>query len=244
MEGRCLPELSDISAHAVIPDVAAMEADLEAQGHVQLGALLPADACRVLAACYASEAGFRKRIVMARHRYGQGEYKYFSYSLPPLAQELCERLYPPLAEIANRWNERLGEAEWFPAQLADYLNLCHAARQVRPTPLMLRYGKGDHNRLHQDLYGDHVFPLQVTILLSRPGRDFSGGEFVLTEQRPRQQSRVEVVTLHLGDAVIFPVRDRPVEGTRGYYRATMRHGVSPARSGERTTLGTIFHDAA
>lgn len=221
-----------------------MEADLETRGYVHLRALLSGDACSTLAAGYGAEEGFRKRIVMARHRYGQGEYKYFDYPLPASVQELRTRLYPPLAGIANRWNEHLGETERFPGELADYLDICHAAGQERPTPLMLRYGVGDHNRLHQDLYGEYVFPLQLTVLLSSPGVDFTGGEFVLTEQRPRQQSRVEVVPLELGDAVIFPVRHRPVEGTRGPYRVTMRHGVSPVRSGERTTLGIIFHDAA
>lgn len=216
---------------------------LDNRGHALVPSLLSERECADLAARYDAEAGFRKRIVMARHRYGQGEYRYFDYPLPGPVQEIRERLYRPLAGIANRWNEQLGEEARFPDELSGYLVTCHRAGQTRPTPLMLRYGEGDHNRLHQDLYGEHVFPLQATILLSDPERDFDGGEFVLTEQRPRQQSRVEVVPLAQGDAVIFPVRHRPVGGARGFYRATMRHGVSPVRSGERTTLGVIFHDA-
>ena len=206
--------------------------------------MLAADQCARLAQSYGNPDLFRSRVVMGRHGYGQGEYKYLAYPLPEAVQALRTALYPPLAAIANRWNEALGIDVRYPAALADYLERCHKAGQARPTPLLLKYAAGDYNRLHQDLYGEHVFPLQATILLSEPGRDFSGGEFVLTESRARMQSRVEVVPLARGDAVIFPVRHRPVKGARGYSRAAMRHGVSRLRSGERQTLGIIFHDAA
>jgi hypothetical protein len=192
---------------------------------------------------YDDDARFRSRIVMARHGFGQGEYKYFTAPLPQVVAALRAGFYLQLAEIANRWNEQLGIAQRFPATLDDYLARCHKAGQTRPTPLLLKYGPGDYNCLHQDLYGEHVFPLQLAILLSEPERDFTGGEFVLTEQRPRRQSRVEVVPLAQGEGVIFPVHHRPVAGTRGTYRVTMRHGVSRLRSGERMTLGIIFHDA-
>lgn len=218
-------------------------ADLDAHGCALMPGLLTADACAQIAAWYDEAARFRSTVVMARHGFGRGEYRYFAYPLPDPVAALRTTLYPPLADIANRWNAQLGEARRFPADHAAYLARCHAAGQTRPTPLMLRYGPGDYNCLHQDLYGEHVFPLQVAILLSEPGRDFEGGEFVLTEQRPRMQSRVEVVPLRQGDAVVFPVRDRPVHGGRGVYRVNLRHGVSRLRSGRRHTLGIIFHDA-
>ena len=193
---------------------------------------------------YAAETGFRSHVVMARHGYGRGEYRYFSYPLPPLVQQLRTAIYPRLAPLANRWHERMGKATRFPADLAAFLDRCHQAGQARPTPLLLQYGPGDYNCLHQDLYGEHVFPLQVAVLLSQPGRDFEGGEFVLTEQRPRMQSRVSVAPLNQGDAVIFAVNARPVAGARGDYQVKVRHGVSPLRGGHRHTLGLIFHDAA
>jgi hypothetical protein len=205
--------------------------------------LLSSPQCRALRALYASEEPFRRRVVMAQHGYGRGEYKYFAYPLPPLVEALRTTLYPPLAAIANRWSEEMGLETHYPAGHAEFLERCHRAGQTRPTPLLLQYAAGDYNCLHQDLYGEHVFPLQVVVLLSAPGTDFTGGELVLTEQRPRMQSRAEVVPLTQGEAVIFPVRERPVRGTRGLYRVNMRHGVSRLRSGERHTLGLIFHDA-
>jgi hypothetical protein len=218
-------------------------AELDAHGCATVGPLLSARQCRAICAMFASEAAFRRRIVMAQHGYGRGEYKYFAYPLPPLVEALRTALYPPLAAIANRWYEDMGIDVRFPARHAEFLERCHRAGQARPTPLLLRYGAGDYNCLHQDVYGEHVFPLQVAILLSAPGADFTGGEFVLTEQRPRMQSRAEVVPLRQGEAVVFPVRERPVRGARGVYRVNMRHGVSRLRSGERYTLGVIFHDA-
>jgi hypothetical protein len=219
------------------------ERALDDHGCAVLPGLLDAQDCRSVAQLYETEDIFRSRVVMAKHGFGRGEYKYFSYPLPPLVSELRTALYPPLAAIANRWSKALTSETAYPKELETYLKRCHAAGQTRPTPLMLRYGEGDYNCLHQDLYGELVFPLQVAILLSQPGKDFSGGEFALTEQRPRMQSRVEVVPLGLGDGVIFPVHHRPVKGTRGAYRVTMRHGVSRLRSGNRFTLGIIFHDA-
>jgi uncharacterized protein len=219
-------------------------ADLDAFGAATAGPLLAASECREIAALYPADAPFRSRVVMARHGFGRGEYKYFAYPLPARIAALRSALYPPLAAIANRWNRAMGIAAEFPEERQAFLERCHAAGQTRPTPLLLQYGPGDYNCLHQDLYGEHVFPLQVAILLSAPGTDFSGGEFVLTEQRPRMQSRAEVVPLRQGEAVIFPVHHRPVQGTRGTYRVTMRHGVSRLRSGERHTVGIIFHDAA
>jgi hypothetical protein len=219
-------------------------ADLDAHGAAIAPGLLSASECAALAETYPSDAPFRSRVVMARHGFGRGEYKYFAYPLPGLVAGLREDLYPRLAAIANRWHAELGLADRFPETLAAYLRRCHRAGQTKPTPLLLQYGAGDYNCLHRDLYGEHVFPLQATILLSAPGRDFAGGEFVLTEQRPRMQSRVEVVPLGQGDAVVFPVQQRPVQGTRGSYRVNLRHGVSRVRTGRRLTLGIIFHDAA
>jgi hypothetical protein len=217
--------------------------DLEAQGCAMLEGLLTPEACDALAELYPVDALFRRRVVMARHGFGRGEYKYFRYPLPDLIAELRTSLYPHLVSIANRWNTAMGLDVCYPATHAEFLARCHDAGQRLPTPLLLRYDVGDYNCLHQDLYGEHVFPLQVTILLSEPGRDFTGGEFVLTEQRPRRQSRPEVVPLRQGDAVVFAVRQRPVQGARGVYRVTLRHGVSRLRAGHRHTVGIIFHDA-
>jgi hypothetical protein len=216
---------------------------LDAHGCACLPGLLDPVLCLAVAGWWDDEARFRSTVVMERHGFGRGAYRYFADPLPPVVQALREALYPPLARVANRWAEALGASERFPAEHAAYLARCHAAGQVRPTPLLLRYGPGDYNCLHQDLYGEHRFPLQVAILLSEPGRDFEGGEFVLTEQRPRMQSRVEVAPLRRGDAVVFPVRERPVRGARGVYRVNLRHGVSRIRSGRRFALGVIFHDA-
>lgn len=225
-------------------DWSAIEATLDTDGWAMLPGMVSEADCAATAALYAAPEGFRSRVVMARHGFGQGEYRYFSYPLPPLVQALRAALYPPLAPIANRWHRRMGLAARFPADHAAFLEACHAAGQARPTPLLLQYGPGDYNALHQDLYGEQVFPLQVAILLSRPGTDFTGGELVLTEQRPRMQSRASVVPLTQGDAVVFAVNSRPHRGTRGDYRVTLRHGVSKLRSGRRHTLGIIFHDAA
>lgn len=221
----------------------ALARDLDAHGCAVIGPLLTPVECRALAALYPEDKPFRSRVIMARHGFGKGEYKYFSYPLPDLIAELRTGLYPHLSGVANRWNETMGIDVRYPDEHADYLKRCHKAGQERPTPLLLQYGPGDYNCLHQDLYGEHVFPLQATVLLSQPGEDFSGGEFVLTEQRPRMQSRAEVVPLRQGEAVIFPVHHRPVQGTRGTYRVNMRHGVSRLREGKRHTLGVIFHDA-
>jgi hypothetical protein len=217
-------------------------AALDDRGHAATPPLLSPAECRALAALYDDEAAFRSRVVMARHGFGRGEYKYLRYPLPPAVEALRQAIYPRLAPIANHWCAALKEAGRFPASLDDYLAQCHGAGQLRPTPLILKYGAGDYNCLHQDLYGDHAFPLQLTVLLSDPGADFTGGEFALVEQRPRRQSKVEVVPLRQGEAVIFAVHHRPVEGTRGIYRVNQRHGVSRVRSGERYTLGIIFHD--
>ncbi|WP_309090289.1 2OG-Fe(II) oxygenase [Phenylobacterium sp.] len=224
-------------------DWTALAADLDAHGCAIVPGLLDPAACAEVAGWYDRPELFRSTVVMARHGFGRGEYRYFRYALPERVQDLRTRLYTPLAAIANRWNEALGEAIRFPADHAEFLARCHAAGQTRPTPLLLRYGPGDYNCLHQDLYGEHVFPLQAAILLSEPGRDFEGGEFVLTEQRPRMQSRAEVAPLRQGDAVVFPVHHRPVQGSRGVYRVNLRHGVSRLRAGRRHTLGVIFHDA-
>ncbi|MES2126887.1 MAG: 2OG-Fe(II) oxygenase [Pseudomonadota bacterium] len=216
-------------------------AQLDAHGCAVVPALLTAQQCAAYAASYAEASLFRSRVVMERHGFGRGEYQYFAYPLPDHLQRLRTKLYEPLAHIANRWNAAMGIDTHYPEVHADFLARCHEAGQTRPTPLLLQYAPGDYNCLHQDLYGEHVFPLQVAVLLSR---DFTGGEFVLTEQRLRMQSRAEVVPLAQGDAVIFPVHHRPVNGTRGSYRVNMRHGVSRLRSGTRHTLGLIFHDAA
>ena len=217
-------------------------ADLDAHGCAVLPGLLDSGHCAALSGEWGQRAHFRSEVVMARHGFGSGAYRYFAYPLPDQAAALRSTFYPPLSVIANRWAEIFGTPT-FPPTHAEFLARCHAAGQTRPTPLILRYEAGDWNALHQDLYGEHVFPLQVAILLSAPGADFTGGELVLTEQRPRMQSRAEVVPLAQGDAVIFPVRDRPVKGKRGWHRRPMRHGVSRVRSGLRFTLGLIFHDA-
>ena len=217
--------------------------DLDSYGCATTGPLLSVAECKTLIASYADEALFRSRVVMARHGFGKGEYKYFAYPLPALVADLRAAFYSPLARIANRWNGALGTDQRFPDRLDTFLAHCRKAGQSKPTPLLLSYQAGDYNCLHQDLYGEHVFPLQLAILLSEPERDFTGGEFLLTEQRPRMQSRGEVVPLRRGDGVIFPVHHRPVQGSRGIYRVKMRHGVSRLRSGTRHTLGIIFHDA-
>ena len=222
----------------------AVARELDARGCAVVDGLLTAGECEALALLYDVEDAFRSRVVMARHGFGRGEYQYFEYPLPEVVSELRTALYPCLAPLANRWNTVMGIDVRYPDAHADFLARCHEAGQVRPTPLLLRYGVDDYNCLHQDLYGEHVFPLQVAVLLSEPGRDFTGGEFVLTEQRPRMQSRPEVVPLRQGDAVVFAVHHRPVQGTRGTYRVNLRHGVSRVRSGQRHTAGIIFHDAA
>ena len=222
----------------------AVARQLDADGFAVLAGLLEPGECTGLAALYDGGGHFRSKVVMARHGFGQGEYKYFDYPLPDLLSRLRSALYARLAPIANRWNESLGLEQRYPAAHAEYLARCHAAGQTRATPLMLRYGPGDYNCLHQDLYGEHVFPLQAVLLLSRPGEDFEGGEFVMTEQRPRMQSRPMVVALAQGDAAIFAVSHRPVQGTRGTYRVNLRHGVSRVLRGQRTTAGLILHDAA
>ena len=235
---------TDVDRRIDAIDASRLEADLDAFGNTVIERLLPASECAALASLYARDDSFRSRVVMARHGYGRGEYKYFDYPLPALVAALREALYARLAPIANRWYEAMRIDVRFPARHEQFLARCHAAGQRRPTPLMLSYREGDYNCLHRDIYGEHVFPLQATILLSQPGRDFDGGEFVMTEQRPRMQSRAEVIPLARGDAVIFAVRERPVRGTRGVHRVNLRHGVSRIRSGERRTLGIIFHDAA
>ena len=226
-----------------ILDWPAVERDLDLQGSAVIPGLLTPAECDAVAGLYAQEAGFRSRVVMSRHGFGRGEYRYFAYPLPDLVQALRTGLYPRLSPLANRWNALMGIDVRYPSTHGEFLDRCHAAGQVRPTPLLLQYGANDYNCLHQDLYGEHVFPLQVAILLSQPGRDFTGGEFVITEQRPRMQSRPEVAPLAQGDALIFAVHHRPVAGSRGTYRVNLRHGVSRVRSGRRHTLGVIFHDA-
>lgn len=216
---------------------------LDSYGWALLDGILSAEECRAISALYDESGIFRKQIIMARHGFGRGEYKYYDYPLPSIISDLRRSLYPRLAPIADRWNEAMGIDVRYPREHAAFVERCHAAGQTRPTPLLLKYGAGDFNALHQDLYGEHVFPFQVVFLLSQPGEDFTGGEFVLTEQRPRMQSRVEVVPLRQGDAAIFAVHNRPVLGTRGSYRVNLRHGVSRIRSGHRYTTGVIFHDA-
>jgi hypothetical protein len=226
-----------------VPDPNAIGPALDEQGWAILPRLLGTAACREAAALW-EESRFRSRVLMARHGFGRGEYRYFDYELPEPIARLRTELYPPLARIANCWQAVLGDQDTYPAAHEDYLARCRTAGQARATPLLLRYAPGDYNCLHQDLYGAETFPLQVAILLSRPGEDFTGGEFLLAEQRPRRQSRATVVPLEQGDAVVFPVCERPVRGSRGHYRTRMKHGVSTIRSGERFTLGLIFHDAA
>jgi hypothetical protein len=225
-------------------DWARIAAELDEQGWAVLPGLLDQAACEAVAALYDREDIFRSRVVMARHGFGRGEYRYFAYPLPATVERLRTALYPRLAPIANGWHERLGLETRFPADHAEYIAHCHRSGQVRPTPLLLRYGPGDYNCLHRDLYGAEVFALQVAVLLSQPAADFTGGEFILTEQRPRMQSRVTVVPLAKGDGVVFAVNSRPVKGTRGDYQVKMRHGISRLSSGQRLTLGIIFHDAA
>src|SRR3954451_776889 len=234
--------LMTIESRIAALDWARITQDLDTYGAAGTGRLLTPAECADLAALYGREEGFRSRIVMARHGFGRGEYKYFS-ALPPLVAALRTGLYPRLVPVANAWNAALGLPRRFPGDLAGFTAECHAAGQTRPTPLLLRYGPGDYNCLHQDLYGEMIFPLQVAILLSEPGCDFAGGEFVLTEERRRMQSRAEVVPLRQGEGVVFAVHHRPVQGTRGIYRVMLRHGVSRIRAGERFTLGVIFHDA-
>ena len=231
------------SSRAGVIDWTAASAQLDAYGCARIEQLLDRDECRTLVDLYDRDDAFRSTVVMARHGFGRGEYKYFRYPLPALVEDLRTSFYARLAPLANRWNERMNVAVRYPESHQAFIARCHAAGQTRPTPLVLRYDEGDYNCLHQDVYGEHVFPFQVAILLAEPERDFTGGEFVVTEQRPRMQSRVEVVPLRHGDGVIFAVSHRPVDGTRGTYRVNLRHGVSRIRSGRRHTLGVIFHDA-
>ncbi len=224
-------------------DWAGVSDHLDAYGWALMPRLLAPAECAMLAGCYDNERWFRSRVIMARHGFGRGEYQYFAYPLPAPVATLRASLYPRLVPVANRWSEWLGSAVRYPDRHDEFITRCHAAGQTRPTPLLLRYGAGDFNALHQDLYGEHAFPLQVAILLAEPAHDFTGGEFVLTEQRPRMQSRAEVVPLRQGDAVAFAVCHRPVQGSRGIYRVNIRHGVSRVRSGQRHTIGIIFHDA-
>lgn len=240
-QAQDVPDRDVSRVHAL--DWERVENDLDARGCAVIEKLLTPEECAMLAALYAEEGIFRSRIVMARHGFGRGEYKYFRYPLPGIISNLRTEVYPHLVPIANRWNAAMGLNARYPKKHAAFIERCHEAGQLRPTPLLLRYEPGDYNCLHQDLYGAHVFPIQFTVLLSAPDRDFTGGEFVLTEQRPRMQSRPEVIPLMQGDAVVFAVHHRPVQGTRGVYRVNMRHGVGRLRSGQRHTLGIIFHDA-
>ena len=233
----------DVEQRVIAIDWKRVSQDLDAHGSAMIKQLITPAECDALAQLYPEDGIFRSRVVMAQHGFGRGEYKYFSYPLPDIIAGLRTAIYPRLAPVANRWNTAMGINVRYPEKHADFIARCHDAGQLKPTPLLLQYRAGDYNCLHQDLYGEHVFPLQVTILLSEPERDFTGGEFVLTEQRPRMQSRPEVVPLRQGDAVIFAVHHRPVQGTRGVYRVNLRHGVSRVRSGHRHTAGIIFHDA-
>jgi hypothetical protein len=247
-ENNRKPVASVLSARASVARVEALEwqriaQELDAQGSAVLQGILSTEECGGIAAMYSHDNLFRSRVVMARHGFGRGEYKYFSYPLPDMIAGLRKALYARLAPVANQWNSAMGLDARYPERHAEFIQRCHNAGQQRPTPLLLQYAEGDYNCLHQDLYGEHVFPIQVAILLSEPGHDFTGGEFVLTEQRPRMQSRPEVVPLRQGDAVAFAVHHRPVQGTRGFYRVNLRHGVSRLRSGHRHTVGIIFHDA-
>ncbi|MGH8284793.1 MAG: 2OG-Fe(II) oxygenase [Steroidobacteraceae bacterium] len=242
-EDLAITAADDIASRVNALDWQRVSKDLDAQGCATIEGLITPDECDALAALYPDHGIFRSRVVMARHGFGRGEYKYFNYPLPGILYSLRTAIYPHLAPTANRWNAAMRIDVRYPARHADFIARCHDAGQVKPTPLLLQYGADDYNCLHQDLYGEHAFPLQVTILLSRPARDFTGGEFVLTEQRPRMQSRAEVVPLRQSDAVVFAVHHRPVQGTRGVYRVNLRHGVSRVRSGHRHTLGIIFHDA-
>jgi uncharacterized protein len=234
---------SSIASRVEAVDWADVSTHLDSHGWAMVEKMLTAEECRALAALYEDNSRFRSRVVMARHGFGRGEYKYFSYPLPDIIADLRATLYTRLAPIANRWNESMGIDVRYPDAHADFIKRCHEAGQTRPTPLLLQYGVDDYNCLHQDLYGEHVFPFQIAFLLAEPEKDFTGGEFVLTEQRPRMQSRAEVVPLRRGDGVIFAVHHRPVQGTRGTYRVNLRHGVSRLRSGRRHTVGVIFHDA-
>ena len=235
--------VASAEARVAAYDWKALAGELDSFGCAVLTKLLAPEECRAIAGLYPDESHFRSHVVMARHGFGKGEYRYFKYPLPDLLGGLRTALYPRLADVANEWNVRMGIDERYPDEHASFLKQCHAAGQMRPTPLLLQYVPGDFNCLHQDLYGDLAFPIQVTILLSEPGQDFTGGEFALTEQRPRMQSRVEVVPLRQGDAVAFAVHNRPVRGSKGNYRVNLRHGVSRVRSGMRHTVGIIFHDA-
>ncbi|MCW5662043.1 MAG: 2OG-Fe(II) oxygenase [Burkholderiaceae bacterium] len=243
------PHTFDAVAHDIARRIDAMvwpqlEAELDAHGAACLRALITPAECRALAALYDVDGAFRSRVVMARHGFGRGEYRYFRHPLPPLVAALRGALYPRLVPLANRWHEAMGLPARFPGSHEAFVRRCHAAGQTRPTPLLLRYGAGDYNCLHQDVYGEHVFPLQLVLLLSQPGHDFDGGELVMTEQRPRLQTRPMVLPLQQGDAAIIAVCHRPVRGSRGFYRVNLRHGVSRVRSGQRFTAGVIFHDAA
>jgi uncharacterized protein len=242
-EARAIAPAKDVVGRVKSLDWERVSQDLDAESSAMIEGLLAREECDALAALYPIDDLFRSRVVMARHGFGRGEYKYFSYPLPDIIASLRTALYPRLAPVANRWNAAMGIDVGYPETHAEFIARCHEAGQLKPTPLLLQYGAGDYNCLHQDLYGEHVFPLQVTILLSEPERDFTGGEFVLTEQRPRMQSRPEVVPLRQGDAVVFAVNQRPVQGVRGVYRVKLRHGVSRVRSGHRHTAGIIFHDA-